>query len=86
MFEMSPHFKYAEYAPEKHLVNVKKSTHRLPRVMQTSTPSFIGRHSKSSLTVSNEMMRQSIVSIASSPCVCARATFVTCMLALMQSR
>ena len=86
MLLMSSQFKSAEYAPKKHLVNVRISTHRLPRAMRASTQSFIARHSKSILTVSNEMMRQSIVSIASSPCVYARATVVTCMLALMQSR
>jgi hypothetical protein len=66
---MSSHFKFAEYALKRQVVNVSSSAYRRTRPMQTSSPSFIGRHSKSILTVSNEMMRQSIVSIASSPWV-----------------
>ena len=66
---MSSHFKFAEYALKKQLVNVSSSVHRLTHVMSVNTHSFIARHSKSILTVSKEIMRQSMVSIASSPCV-----------------
>ena len=64
---MSSHFKSAVCASRKQLANVRTSAPA--RVMRTGIPSFIARHSKSVLTVSKEMMRQSMVSIASSPCV-----------------
>lgn len=65
---MLSHFKSAEYACKKKLVKVSNSAHRLPHVMWSSTQSFIARHSKSILTVSNEMMRQSMVRMPRRPC------------------
>jgi hypothetical protein len=65
---MSKHFKSAEYVPKKQLVNVRSSANTRARAMRARTPSFIARHTKSILTVSNEMMRQSMVMMAIRPC------------------
>ena len=86
MFEMSSHCNLGEYAPTTETENVRTSIGRPARGMQEITVSFIARHSKSILTVSNETMRQSMVSIASSPCTYPMARFVRCKLALMQRR
>jgi hypothetical protein len=65
---MPMQLKSAAYAPNKQPENVSTSK-RPARIMQASALSFIARHSKSILTVSKKIMRQSMVSIASSPCV-----------------
>ncbi len=85
MLEIDSQLNSAECAPKKQAENVRTSIGRA-RGMQEITVSFIARHSKSILTVSNETMRQSMVSIASSPCTYPIATLVRCTLALMQTR
>jgi len=54
--------------------------------MRLLVQSFIPRHSKSILTVSNEMMRQSMVRMPRRPCTEPIARLVRYILALMQTR
>jgi len=69
MGTMSSQYKSAVCVQKRQTENVRIRIGRLALAMQASAVSFIGRHSNSILTVSKEMMRQSIVSIARLPCV-----------------
>jgi len=74
------------YEAVTHKCTAQSSASMLGYFMAVIVRSFIGRHSNSILTVSNEMIRQNIVKTATAPCVYARAVFVRYMLALMHRR